>query len=206
MNYTARFFAQFCISLTATLGISACTTVDLSQVTTQTVQVPVKTASTNVVERAAKQLSKAFAENGWSKTRSKIKAQTAASILLNGMQKHAQASAQNEPVVRKTFSISDITKATSYVVRTTKAADVYLNVSDLNVDVAHELSLLETALISAKQAEQNFLSGDQTEISNRPPVVMEAYRSAVENLKSITDHYGARARQAIFNTTRTETN
>lgn len=182
-----------------TAGLSACTTVDLSQVAIQSESVTAAAPEKqNVVQRASASLTSKFRSKGWCSGGPQEKTQTATSVLLNGVDA-TPVKNQNKNI---SFASADhlaaeLASANEHVVQTTKAAEVYLSISDNSTNFDSELSLLETALLSAKEAEIRFGRAVATTQNSSATRNYELLRSSVKLLKAVTDSYGDRARQSI---------
>ncbi|MBL4766205.1 MAG: hypothetical protein JKY94_00525 [Rhodobacteraceae bacterium] len=140
-----------------------------------------------------------FESKGWCKTSPKEKAQTAASVLLNGMDMDTQ---EPSPIlsVSVTQLSEDLNLANAHVKQTTKAAEVFLATADEMTELGQELSLLETALLSAHQAEHGFEATmilSTKGLSERHQSEFETLQSSIKKLKTVTDAYGDRIRAQI---------
>ncbi|NNC36849.1 MAG: hypothetical protein EX271_13405 [Acidimicrobiales bacterium] len=182
------------------VGLPACTTVDLSQVAVQSEAIPAVQEEKNVVERASLTLTSVFRDKGWCSGGPQEKTQTATSVLLNGV-KATPASKQKSDLTFKSEEqlAAALAVANEHVVKTTKAAEVFLSMTDEMADVDSELSLLETALLSAREAKTRF---DKAAASSQSSVVrqdFQTFQASVISLKAITDQYGDHARTTIAN-------
>ena len=180
------------------VGLPACTTVDLSQVAIQSEAVAPAPVQQNVVERASAALTSTFRSKGWSSGGPQEKTQTATSVLLNGVDSTPISKHNTElKYTSETQLAADLVSANEQVIQTTKAAEVFLTISEDVTDVDSELSLLETALLSAKEAETRFEKAVTDTGSPSLRQNLEALQSSVQSLKEITDLYGDRARSSI---------
>lgn len=177
-------------------AMSACTTVDLSQVSFEPqAKISVERAH-NVVEKAAHSMMALFEKKGWCKTDLREKTQTAASVLLNGMDKEEHTPVPTLIVSTQQLS-EDIELANEQVEQITKAAEVYMATTEDTVDMGDELTLLESALLTAREAETGFdisldqvgTAGTQRKFGN--------FQASIKDLKSVTDIYGDRMRAQI---------
>lgn len=185
-------------AIVAFISLTGCTTVDLSQVTVEKQPSISATLKKNVVERACIAMADVFDSKGWSKNKPKQTMQTATSILLHGMKKETVPRISISKSVSNVHLLSqDIKLAKLQISQTTKAAEVHLVTLQETVTVGHELSLLETALISARQAEDNFAAALIR--ANKPLSVREfvAFQHEINQLKLITNDYGVRMRRQI---------
>ena len=180
-------------------GLSACTTIDLSQVAFEQAETVSEKPKLNVVERATHALTENFRSKGWCKNSPEEKTKTATNVLLNGMQ-----DTQTTPVPAVVIMDSEqlnasLVEANAQVVQATKAAEVYLNLTmaDGMAVLDTELSQLETALLSARQAQVNFSKSLKISDEFLTRQKFDNFSSSVDNLKSVTDAYGDRIRSQI---------
>jgi len=180
------------------IGFPACTTVDLSQVAIQSESVAPAPATQNVVERASAALTSNFRSKGWCSGGPQEKTQTATSVLLNGVDSTPISKHNTElKYSNETQLAADLVSANEQVIQTTKAAEVFLSISEDVTDVDSELSLLETALLSAKEAESRFEKAVAKTGSSVVRQNFEALQTSVHSLKKVTDLYGDHARSTI---------
>jgi len=184
------------------VATSGCATVDLANTghvggaATVSAQ---SSAKVNVVQRAASKLYAAFTSNGWVEKRSKKRVQSAASVLLRGL----DATDANSPLSNyeaQTRTVADIAldieAANGYVVQTTKAAEVYLAMASDNTNLREELASLQKALIASREAEMAFKSAlSRTGASENG--VWANYAASVNNLRDVTDKFGDRVRSGV---------
>jgi len=185
------------VALLVSTGLSACTTVDLSQVAIQSEPVQQTQAQQNVVERAALALTTKFRNNGWCSGGPQEKTQTATSVLLNGIQ-DPEATSKSVTLIKSTQLVTDLSIANDHIAQTTKAAEVYLSMSE-DVSLDNELSLLETALLSAREAQTRFSNTIAQNSNVQIQQNFESLENSVKGLKNVTDLYGDRIRSDIAN-------
>jgi len=180
--------------------LSACTTVDLTQVAVNQPLAPSEKIEQNVVERASLSLTSMFHAKGWCKSDPAKKTKTATNVLLNGVgtQHHVTGSQMSAPVTL-TQVITDMTAANYQVKQTTKAAEIYLVVADDSTKLDNELSQLEAALLSSREAQAGFVKTvnafpDKNHISLNK---LKEISKSIDNLKAVTDAYGERIRTQI---------
>lgn len=186
-------------AITTTLigGLSACSTVDLSQIALNQPQEVITKPEQNVVERAAYSLTNMFKSKGWCKSDPAEKTQTATNVLLNGIDMDTQNTPVPVSVVSTRQLSTDLTDAKAQIEQTTKAAEVYLVMADEMAELDAELSQLEAALLSAREAETGF--GKALDASSNF-IVRRKYSSlsnSIAELKTVTDAYGDRIRSQI---------
>ena len=181
-------------------GLSACTTVDLTQVAVNQPKISNENTEQNVVERASLSLTSMFHAKGWCKSDPAEKTRTATNVLLNGMDTDNQAKNTSMVTpVNMNQLITDITVANYQVEQTTKAAEVYLVVADDMAELDKELSQLEAALLSSRQAQAGFVKNANTlsDIDHTTHQKLEDISKSISSLKIITDAYGDRIRSQI---------
>lgn len=192
---------KLCLASVTTIcvgGLSACTTVDLSQVAVSRPQAVSEKPVQNIVERASRSLTSMFHAKGWCKSDPEQKTKTATNVLLNGMDSDDK---------NIDFSLSDfayqsplsenLADANFQVEQTTKAAEVYLTMADDMVELDKELSQLEAALLSAREAEAGFRKTVNSTASFTESRKLRILANSVDALKTVTDAYGDRIRSQI---------
>ena len=186
--------------LAASLSLSACATVDLNEMASSGATPAAKTADVNVVQRAASKLYTAFTNRGFVPKSSRKKMQSAARVLLKGLEDKEVTSVSAVAYVDMAQSpqviLSDIRMAASHVEQTTKAAEVYLAMAPSEKSLRKELVSLEKALIASREASQVFedalikTSGEATAMDYK------AYKTSVNELRDVTNAFGDRVREA----------
>lgn len=180
------------------VAASGCATVDLANVggTSTVVESSAQPNKDNVVKRAANKLYSAFATNGWVANKNRKRVQSAASILLRGLDTNSAdspLSAYNAASVSQAQIHKDIDRAKSFVTQTTKAAEVYLAMAPDDTNLREELASLQQALIASREAELVFTSALPAAGPNKETILMD-YTRAVDQLRDITDAFGDRVR------------
>jgi len=180
----------------AIISLSACATVDMTNTTSVSMKAQSSAVERNVVQRAASKLYAAFTTKGWSTKSSKKRVQSAASILLKGLEPiqansgYAYAD-QNKPAM---IVLADMREATQHVFQTTKAAEVYLSMAPAQDSLREELSSLERALLMSRQAETVFAAA--LESSGRTDTSETlAFVQSVDALRDVTNAFGERVRE-----------
>lgn len=179
-----------CLTAAAMLA-TGCATVDVTEIAAPSaakVEAPVEK---NIVLRAADKLYAAFRSKGFVAKTSRDKMQSAASILLNGLEERvltsdADYAAQAYP---RSVVIEDITYATHHVRRTANAAEIYFELSEGGKKLREELGSLESALRSSRDASRSF-----EKVVGAESVEIKTYLSEVDRLRRITDDFGQRVR------------
>ena len=193
-------FLAFC-SVVAFINLSACSTVDLSQAALENKNAtPFAMQKKNVVQRACHSMTLAFQAKGWNKKEHAQRTQIAASVLLNGIKKdETKQSSNSEVYVNIRQFVKDIELAKKHIEQTTKAAEIFLTMADNTVQIDSELSLLETALLSAREAQNELREtlGRANTSEARSQLVL--LRAEIHKLKTITNAYGERMRRHIVN-------
>lgn len=181
------------LSLTIAAALATgCTTVNVAEIATPAAAAKVEVpAEKNIVLRAASKLYAAFRSKGFVAKTSREKLQSAASILLNGLEERALTSdtdyaAQN---YSKSVVMEDIIFATQHVSRTANAAEIYFELSESGKKLREELGSLESALLSSREASLSFESVVGTESAE-----FQTLKSEVDRLKRVTDQFGRRVR------------
>lgn len=197
-----KLITSHLVIMTAILGsgLSACTTVDLTQVAVNQPQTSRGKTEQNVVERASLSLTNLFHAKGWSKNDPAEKTKTATNVLLNGLNKDSQN--QNASMVTHVTTAqltADITEANYQIEQTTKAAEVYLVVVDDTAELDEELSQLEAALLLSREAKAGFVKNviALPEKSHTFRHKLEKISKSIDELKTVTDAYGDRIRLQI---------
>ena len=191
---------RFTLILTAALSLSACATVDLTDVTTPKASSTVSVADVNVVQRAAAKLYAAFANRGFVANDSRKKMRTAARVLLKGLEDKDTASIESagyaalatEPMV----VLSDIRMAATHVEQTTKAAEVYLAMAPGERSLRKELVSLEKALIASREASQVFEDALIKLAGETKAMDFVSYKQSVNELRDVTNAFGDRVRES----------
>ena len=179
-------------------GLSACSTVDLSQVAVTQSREKIVQPKKTVVERATTRLTRNFQEKGWCEVVEQDKTAKFASLLLKGIKTTPEAR-QATPLQRVSIRQlrRDIHLASIQIRQTTKAADVFLNLNGGAEELDPELGRLETALTSARQAESHFIGLQSPEVAKVLMPDMDKLHQAIINLQKITDSYGEQIRQSL---------
>lgn len=188
MNASFRILALSAAAIVAT----GCATVDITEMASPVsakVKVP---AEKNIVLRAASKLYAAFRTKGFVEKTSRKKMQSAASILLNGLEDRDLTSdvkyeSRNLP---RSVVIEDIAYAREQVTRTANAAEIYFDLSESQRKLREELVELEQALLSSREASNAFkkvVGSDSSEL--------RSLNFEVDRLRVITDSFGERVRE-----------
>lgn len=185
--------------LTAALSLSACATVDLTEVTAPRAEASAKVADVNVVQRAASKLYAAFTNRGFVAKDSRKKMRSAARVLLKGLEDKSAssdtssyASLATDPVL----VLSDIRIASSHVEQTTKAAEVYLAMAPGEKSLRKELTSLEKALIASREASVVFEEALIKTSGEAKAMDFSSYRQSVNELRDVTNAFGDRVRES----------
>lgn len=176
---------------TAALFITGCTTVDMTEMASPIAAKAEAPAEKNIVLRAASKLYAAFRSKGFVAKKSRKNMQSAASILLNGLEERELTSDDNYKTrdLPRSVVLEDITHATQHVRRTANAAEIYFEMSDGKQKLRDELGSLEEALLSSREAVVSFETVVGTEISE-----LNILNAEIERLKRVTDSFGKRVR------------
>lgn len=188
MISTFRVFAFTAAAMIAT----GCATVDMTEMAAPVAAKAEAPAEKNIVLRAASKLYAAFRSKGFVAKTSRKKMQSAASILLNGLEEReltTEAAYEARDLPRITV-IEDIAYATDHIRRTTNAAEVYFELSEGRKKLRDELESLEQALLSSREAAASFEA-----VVGAESVELRALNTEMERLKSVTDAFGKRVRE-----------
>ena len=188
---------KICVISMCVGGLSACTTVDLSQVAIKQPREVIQKPTQNVVEQAALSLTNIFKAKGWCKSHPAEKTRTAANVLLNGVDMEPDNTPIPASVISTRQLSRDLSEAKKLVEQTTKAAEVYLVLSEEITELGAELSHLEAALLAAREAEFGFDKSLQTSSNLIVRHKFTVFSNSVDALKNITDAYGDRIRSQI---------
>lgn len=178
------------IVLAPVLILGACATVDLTQASLNTSEQSAVKPQQNVVKQASQKLTSLFTSKGWCKDTKTASSQSAASVLLRGRKSDENTAVKFDDIA------NDIAVATNHIHQTTKAAEVFLVMAEDHYDMSQELSVLETALLSAHQAQANFKAAPNSSTSKYKGD-FNNFQNSLTALQRITDQYGARIRQNI---------
>ena len=190
-------FCVVCISSICIGSLSACTTVDLSQIAIKESQEAVQKSAHNVVEQAALSLTNLFKAKGWCKSHPAEKTRTAANVLLNGVDMDVAKTPVPVAKISTRQLFSDLNEAKKQVEQTTKAAEVYLVLSEEMAELDAELSHLEAALLAAREAEASFEKSMQAASNLIVRHKFTTLSNSIDELKNVTDAYGERIRSQI---------
>lgn len=180
-------------------GLSACTTVDLSEMASQN-SFAKTTVEKNVVERSVGRLYSAFTRKGWCTRTSRNRLQGTAQVLLKGLE-NAKLSAPSQGVTYNvepkpfTVIVTDIAQAQTHVDQTVRAAEVYLEMAAADTDLKQELIGLERALLASREAKTTFDTALSAHSEASDTTILDLYSASVEDLRSVTDIYGERVRE-----------
>lgn len=186
--------------LAAALSLSACATVDLTEVTAPKTTSAASSADVNVVQRAVSKLYAAFSNRGFVAKDSRKKMRSAARILLKGLEDKGSTSVESAGYVAfatdPTVVLSDIRIAASHVEQTTKAAEVYLVMAPGERSLRKELVSLEKALIASREASQVFEDALIKTAGKTTALDFASYQRSVNELRDVTNAFGDRVREA----------
>jgi len=186
--------------LTAALSLSACATVDLTEATASKTASAANVADVNVVQRAASKLYAAFTNRGFVAKDSRKKMQSAARVLLKGLEDKGSGSVESAGYAAlatdSTVVLSDIRIAASHVEQTTKAAEVYLAMAPGERSLRKELVSLEKALISSREAAQVFEDALINTAGETTALDFSSYTQSVNELRDVTNAFGDRVRES----------
>lgn len=183
-------FRIFCITAAAMLA-TGCATVDMTEMAIPVAAKSEAPAEKNIVLRAASKLYAAFQSRGFVGNSSKKKMQSAASILLNGLEERELTASNDYAAQGRTYLVvlEDISYATQHVSRTANAAEVYFEMSEGRQKLRKELGSLEEALLASREASASFETVVGDDSSELRVLDLE-----IDRLKRVTDNFGQRVR------------
>ena len=186
------------IMFAACLSLTACATVDLSEVAASNKAASANVDNLNVVQRAAAKLHAAFSNRGFVAKTSRQRVHSAANVLLKGLESEALSDTVNagymDGLTDQAAILSDLRLAASHVEQTTKAAEVYLAIAPADRSLRNELTSLERALLASREAEQLFEAGLEQTGGNMKALEFVGFQHAVNELRNVTDEFGHRVR------------
>jgi hypothetical protein len=185
------------VLITAMTLLPACATVEIAQGSEPVAVASADSAECITLRRSAKTLSYVFAQNGWSHSAVHSKAQSAASVLLRGMKAKIGGSNAIDAYITKTSLTAmraDIKTARDHIETTAGQALIVLSAANLdeNHNVRRDLAALETALLSARQAEMTF----ERALSSKSmsSTALDELTLSIDSLRAVTDAFGERRR------------
>jgi len=183
-------FRILCLTAAAMLA-TGCATVDVTEIATPAAAKVELPAEKNIVLRAASKLYAAFRSKGFVAETSREKMQSAASILLNGLEQRSLTSETDYATQNysRDVVIEDISFAAQHVRQTANAAEIYFELSEGRKKLREELGSLESALLSSREASISFEKLVGTESPE-----FKTFKSEVDRLKRVTDEFGQRVR------------
>jgi len=175
----------------AAMAATGCATVDMTEMAMPVSAKAEAPAEKNIVLRAASKLYSAFRSKGFVAKTSRKKMQSAASILLNGLEERelTNDAAYADQGLGRSIVIADIAYATQHVVRTANAAEVYYELSENDRKLRKELGSLEEALLSSREAAASFKA-----VVGADSAELRTLNAEVDRLKRVTDNFGQRVR------------
>jgi len=176
---------------TAAILATGCATVDMTEMAIPSAAKAEVPAERNIVLRAASKLYAAFRSKGFVAKTSRKKMQSAASVLLNGLEERDLTSDVNYASrnLPRAVVIEDISYATQYVRQTADAAEIYFDMSEGKKKLREELTELEEALLSSREAAASF-----EEVVGSENAALRTLNVQIERLKTVTDNFGKRVR------------
>jgi hypothetical protein len=176
----------------AAIFATGCATVDMTEMAVPVAAKAEAPAEKNIVLRAASKLYAAFRTKGFVAKTSRKKMQSAASILLNGLEERELTTEVNYAAreLPRAIVIEDIAYATQHIRRTTNAAEIYFEMSEGKNKLRDELGSLEQALVSSREAATTF-----EKLVGTDSLELRVLNTEVDRLKSVTDKFGKRVRE-----------
>jgi len=176
--------------------LSACATVDITDMASNNAPVSSETVKqSNVIKHLSAKLVSTFKDKKWTNLATAKSGQSTADILLRGVSQEAvvvKASTSQQKVTANALS-ANIREAEHHVFQLTKAAEKYFTLAEDDVILRDELTVLELALLTSRQAEQTF-THDVELLTEAPDLDLAEYIESVSSLRDITDEYGQHVR------------
>jgi len=181
------------VSLTAIISLSACATVDVSgyAAPSETVSAVKPVETGNIITRTVKRLYNVFVDRGLYEDNSRKRVQSAANILLNGLQTPSadgQSDTSADVIALTDFS-RDVQTARYHITQTTKAAEVYLDIASNDADLSEELKQLQKALQVSEKATDRLAQYDMRN-DQEAAARISALQTDVNKLRDVTDAFG----------------
>ncbi|MEP3653529.1 MAG: hypothetical protein ABJO36_01420 [Litorimonas sp.] len=176
----------------ATVLATGCATVDMTEISIPVAAKSEAPAERNIVLRAASKLYSVFRSKGFVAKTSRKKMQSAASLLLNGLEDRELTTEVNyvDQNLPRAVVIEDIAFATEQVRLTTNAAEIYFNMSEGERKLREELGELEQALLASHEASKAF-----KEVVGVDSLELRGLNTEIGRLKTVTDNFGKRVRE-----------
>ncbi|MEP4052415.1 MAG: hypothetical protein ABJN22_09230 [Litorimonas sp.] len=176
----------------ATVLATGCATVDMTEMSIPVAAKSEAPAERNIVLRAASKLYSVFRSKGFVAKTSRKKMQSAASLLLNGLEDRELTTEVNyvDQNLPRAVVIEDIAFATEQVRLTTNAAEIYFNMSEGERKLREELGELEQALLASHEASKAF-----KEVVGVDSLELRGLNTEIGRLKTVTDNFGKRVRE-----------
>ncbi|WP_017930778.1 hypothetical protein [Robiginitomaculum antarcticum] len=189
---------QIAIAIALGVSLAACATVEMAPVQSGSLMSQAEVQDRSEVKMSARKLSSVFSTEGWSRINPTNKAQSAVNILVRGLKKTGEVV---DPVrnylsrrSEEQMIVEDIDRANDYVTMTNDTAKLFLLNNPSATDIVSELSDLETALLSARQAEAVFRDALKTQSLPLDHESMMSLTRSVDSLRDTTDIFGSRLR------------
>lgn len=184
---------ELCLtSVLAASTMTGCATVDMTDMATPMAAKTETVSEKNIVQRAAAKLYNAFTNRGFVAKSSGKRVQSAASILVNGLEERELTEADTDYAARAlptSVVEADIRFASAQVRQTTKAAEVFLEMADSDRNMKKELISLEKALMASREASAAFAKSLASDNSG-----VMGLNTEITSLKRVTDRFGERVR------------
>lgn len=171
---------------------SGCATVDMTDMAIPAASKTESVSEKNIVQRAAAKLYNAFTNRGFVAKSSGKRVQSAASILLNGLEDRDLTETDTDYAgqgLPASVVEADIRYASRQVRQTTKAAEVFLEMADTDRNMRNELESLEQALLASREASDAFTKS----LGGNNASVLEL-KTEIAALTRVTDRFGDRVR------------
>lgn len=190
-NYTPpRLLA---LSACAIISLSACATVNVSGFgsSQDVASVTAPKQQGNIITRSVMRLYNVFVNRGLYEDTSRKRVQSAANILLNGLQATDSDNDTASVVEANTTMalLDDVQTARYHIEQTTKAAEVYLEIASGEASLLNELKQLQKALRVSEKVTDGFVQNSLAENYGVKSEIL-GLQSDVNKLRGVTDEFG----------------
>ncbi len=181
------------LSACAIISLSACATVNVSDYGTSPDSVSVvQTAQQgNIITRSVMRLYNVFVNRGLYEDASRKRVQSAANILLNGLQTPDLDNGAASVIEASTTTalLDDVQTARYHIEQTTKAAEVYLEIASGEASLLDELKQLQKALRVSEKVTDGFVQNKLAENHSVKSEIL-GLQGDVNKLRGVTDEFG----------------
>lgn len=191
-----KYIALRVLAVSTCVMMSACATVDMTDMTSAKSGKETRSIDVNVVERAAAKLYSVFTNRGFVAKDSRSKMRSAALTLLKGLENKPLNEDFNyaESVASLEVLEADMAMARGYVDQTRQAAEIYLAMAPGETSLRKELVSLEKSLIASNEAQETFAQALRLKNQGKENSEYLQFLASVDFLRQATDAFGDRVR------------